>query len=273
MDEPFKDQDLSRATPPDSAPAAGGDPNSPELFGPNANLSSDHDTNEVRESIAGEPSELSLNESSDSRLNESSDSSESLDLLTAGSRELAAQDFALVDEDSVLDVVPSVSAFADESTYDSQAWRRRDIRRNLFRLLTVTLASFVLTAWILVRLDASFGSFLNGPQDVVRAQLQALDQGQIRPAYELFSPRYRQQVSFDVWRELIATHWRMFHAQVLRAGEPEQAGAGVNVDIVLRGADQKAYRAQFRLVRNSGRWWIDDLHWSEAPDPRGVVQI
>ena len=153
---------------------------------------------------------------------------------------------------------------------EDQDSRRRGIRRNLFRLLSFTLAAFILTAWILVRVDPPFGNFFIGPQEVVRAQLDALDQGRILPAYDMFSPRYRRQVSFDIWRELIATHWRMFHAEVLRAGEPEQSGARVTLDMVLRGADQKAYRAQFTLIRADGRWWIDDLHWGEAPDPRNI---
>jgi len=157
---------------------------------------------------------------------------------------------------------------------DAETSRRRSLRRNLTQLLAFTLAAFILTAWILVRLDASFlGTFFNGPQEVVRAQLEALDEGQIRPAYELLSPRYRQQVSFDTWRELIATHWRMFHSEVLQAGAPARTGTGVTLEMVVRGADEKAYRAQFSLIRMNGRWWIDDLHWAEAPDQRDVTRI
>ena len=82
----------------------------------------------------------------------------------------------------------------------------------------------------------------------------------------MFSARYREQVSFEVWHEVIVTHWRMFHAEVLRAGEPAQTGPRVTLEIHLRGADEKDYRARFTLIHLDGRWWIDDVHWAEEPD-------
>jgi hypothetical protein len=154
-----------------------------------------------------------------------------------------------------------------------EASRRRSLRRNLLLLLSLTLAAFVLTAWILVRVDSPSGMSSNGPQEIVRAQLRALDQGQLRPAYDMFSARYRQQVSFDVWHELIVTHWRMFHAEVLRVGEPTLSGPVVTLEIHLRGSDEKEYRARFRLIRLEGRWWIDDVHWAEEADEQNTVRI
>lgn len=153
-------------------------------------------------------------------------------------------------------------ATPDFSRGDSAAYRR-SFRHNLFLLLSLSLAAFTLTAWILVRVDSPFGFFSSGPQAVARAQLRALDRGEVRPAYDMFSPRYRQQVSFDVWRELIFTHWRMFHAEVLRTGESAQSGPRATLEMYLRGADDKTYRATFTLIRQDGRWWIDDVHWSE----------
>jgi hypothetical protein len=125
-----------------------------------------------------------------------------------------------------------------------------------------------LTAWILVRVDAPFGLLSTGPQEIARAQLRALDRGELRPAYDMFSARYRQQVSFDVWHELCVTHWRMFHAEVLRASTPAQSGARATLEMHLRGADDKEYRARFTLVRLEGRWWIDDVHWAEEANGR-----
>jgi hypothetical protein len=150
------------------------------------------------------------------------------------------------------------------------ALRRRNFRHNLLLLLSLTLAAFILTAWILVRVDAPFGIFSTGPQEIVRAQLRALDRGELRPAYDMFSPRYRGQVSFDTWHELFVRHWRMFHADVVRADTPPQSGPGVTLEIYLHGADDKDYRARFTLIRTDGRWWIDDVHWMEEADERDV---
>ena len=153
-----------------------------------------------------------------------------------------------------------------------EASRKRNLRHNLLLLLSLTLAAFVLTTWIFVRLDSPFGILSTGPQEIVRAQLRAVDRGQFRPAYDMFSERYRQQVSFDVWHELIVTHWRMFHGEVLRAGELAQTGPGVTLEIHLRGADERQYRARFTLIRHAGRWWIDDVHWAEEADEHNAVR-
>jgi hypothetical protein len=141
--------------------------------------------------------------------------------------------------------------------------RKRNLRHNLTLLFSLTLAAFALSAWILVRVNSPFGATSNGPQEIVRAQLRAVDLGEFRPAYDMFSERYRQQVSFDAWHELIITHWRMFHGEVLRSGTPAQNGPGVTLEIHLRGSDERQYRARFTLIRRSGRWWIDDVHWAE----------
>ena len=153
-----------------------------------------------------------------------------------------------------------------------EASRKRNLRHSLLLLLSLTLAAFVLTAWILVRVDSPFGIFSTGPQEIVRAQLLALDRGQLRPAYDLFSARYREQVSFDMWHQLIVTHSRMFHAEVLGTGEPAQIGPGVTLEIHLRGADEREYRARFTVIRLAGRWWIDDVHWAEEAGAQNDVR-
>ncbi len=127
--------------------------------------------------------------------------------------------------------------------------RKRNLRHNLLLLLSLTLAAFALSAWILVRVNSPFGSSSSGPQELVRAQLRAVDRGQFRPAYDMFSERYRQQVSFDLWHELIVTHWRMFHGEVLRSGALAQTGPGVTLEIHVRSSDERQYRARFTLIR------------------------
>jgi hypothetical protein len=169
-------------------------------------------------------------------------------------------------------IVPHHEPAEDEHTtvaaYEEAALRRRSFRHNLFLLLSLALAAFILTSWILVRVDEPFGIFSTGPQEIVRAQLRALDRGELRPAYDMFSPRYRGQVSFDTWHELFVKHWRMFHANVVRAETPAISGPGVTLEIYLHGADDKDYRARFTLIRTDGRWWIDDVHWTQETDER-----
>ena len=173
----------------------------------------------------------------------------------------SASDRGFVEEAAWAEPTPAI-------TQDELDSRRRSFRRNLFTLLSFSLAAFILTSWILVRVESPFGAFLTGPQEVARAQLRALDRGELRPAYDMFSVRYRQQVSFDVWHELVTTHWRMFHTEVLNAGAPAQIGPRVTIEIHLRGADDNRYRARYTLIRLEGRWWIDDVHWAEEANAR-----
>ncbi len=161
---------------------------------------------------------------------------------------------------------------AAEYSYQDAALQKRSFRQNLFLLLSLALAAFILTSWILVRVDSLFGMFATGPQEVVRAQLRALDRGELRPAYDMFSARYRGEVSFDTWHELFVTHWRMFHADVVRAETPAFTGPGVTLEIFLHGADDKDYRARFTLIRTDGRWWIDDVHWTEEADEHDIFR-
>jgi hypothetical protein len=155
-----------------------------------------------------------------------------------------------------------------DAAHEDASMRRRGFRPNLFLLLSLALVAFTLTSWVLVRVDAPFGIFSTGPQEIVRAQLRALDRGELRPAYNMFSARYRGQVSFDTWHELFITHWRMFHADVVRSETPSTSGPGVTLEIYLHGADDRDYRARFTLIRTDGRWWIDDVHWTEEADQR-----
>jgi len=167
--------------------------------------------------------------------------------------------------------LPPEDRRADVAAFDARAeLRRRGFRHNLYLLLGLALAAFILASWILVRVDAPFGMFAGGPQEIVSAQLRALDHGELRPAYDMFSERYRGQVSFDTWHQLFVTHWRMFHAEVVRAETPPQIGAGVTLEIYLHGADDKDYRARFTLIRSDGRWWIDDVHWTQEADEHDV---
>src|SRR5665213_2719275 len=196
----------------------------------------------------------------------------------------ASQDPALPPEpeplaEPVRDSVPVLSVhqepMADRraeviAMYADAAARRRGFLHNLYLLLGLTLAAFILASWILVRVDSPFGMFSTGPQETVRAQLRALDHGELRPAYDMFSARYRGQVSFDTWHELFVTHWRMFHADVVRSESPAQSGGGVTLEIYLHSADDRDYRARFLLIRSDGRWWIDDVHWEQEPDEREI---
>jgi hypothetical protein len=153
--------------------------------------------------------------------------------------------------------------------------RRRLLLFRLRLLLLAGLASFVLVTWWLVRTDGARGLLAldPGPSITVRQHLEALNRGDLRHAYNFFSEHYRQDVSFAMYHELVATHWQMFRtrqASYRRADDP--TGRTVLLAELL-SADGERYVARFTLVRGAGRWWIDDLRWAMARDTSGHIRI
>lgn len=146
---------------------------------------------------------------------------------------------------------------------------RRGLLRQLGALLGASVAAFALTTWWLVRQENSAEWFAAGsePAGVVREQLAALRRGELRAAYGMFSERYRREVPFEAFQELVVTHRAMFRTRVVRFRTGEQAAdhAVLNTDIV--SADGSRYIARFTLLRSGGHWWIDDVRW--AAESRG----
>jgi hypothetical protein len=135
---------------------------------------------------------------------------------------------------------------------------RRSMLRRLMTLVAVGGATFALTTWTLVRLELPFLPAGGGssPANVARAQLEALNRGELGAAYELFSARYRNEVPFEAFQKLVVTHRRMFRTQGLRFSRDEEQGV-----------------ARFTLVRAGGRWWVDDLRWRPARENKSYARI
>jgi hypothetical protein len=163
---------------------------------------------------------------------------------------------------------PAATAYDTERNAE-EAWRR-NLRRRLLALLCVMCAAFAVSTWLLVRYENPLwlASLTNGPAGVVRDQLEALNRGDLRAAYNQFSVKYRQQVPFEAFHELVVQHRNMFHTRQLRIGRDDESGGRAVLETHLLADGGKRYLARFTLVRLDGRWWVDDLHWSEEPLPR-----
>jgi hypothetical protein len=95
---------------------------------------------------------------------------------------------------------------------------------------------------------------------LVRAHLAALNRGDLRTAYGQFSSRYRNRIPFEVFHEMIAAHWPMFHARRLMLIPQTTSAERVILDLQY-GSGDEASVAEFTLVRLGERWWIDDIQW------------
>lgn len=145
----------------------------------------------------------------------------------------------------------------------AEARRRMALLRRLRVLLFAGTLSFALTTWTLVRVEnpAALLGWGPGPSSVARAHLEALNRGELRVAYELFSTQYRQQVSFDAYHQLVITHRDMFLIADATFEETEDSGDRAVLEGSITASDGEHYRARFTMVRIDGRWWIDDLRW------------
>jgi hypothetical protein len=133
-------------------------------------------------------------------------------------------------------------------------------------LVATGLAALALVAWLVAQREGLLD--VSSPRETVRAQLDDLGRGQLRAAYDLFSPRYRQQVPFNVWRQLVVTHWRVFRTRELRFGDNQESGGRAVLETHLTAESGDHYVARFTLIRAQGRWWVDDLRWSQESDDR-----
>jgi len=149
---------------------------------------------------------------------------------------------------------------------------RSGLRKRFALLLLAGLAAFSLTTWQLARVKfpvADLGDRA-GPTGVVEAQLDALSGGEVRAAYELFSARYRQKVSFAMYHELIVSHLAMFETHELTVRHREETDSNAVVETHTESENGGHYVARFTLIKVGGRWWIDDVRWGEEGDEDSI---
>jgi len=152
--------------------------------------------------------------------------------------------------------------------------RARSLLR-LKRLLVFGCALFTLTIWLLIRLESpgKLALFAPGPARIVRQHLEALNRGQFREAYLLFSPHYRNEVPFELYYELLVTHSAMFRTRIVSVSNPESSADRVVLHARILASDGERYVARFTLVRSADRWWIDDLRWSADSERRHIISV
>jgi hypothetical protein len=150
---------------------------------------------------------------------------------------------------------------------------RKIIVLRLGVLLGAAVTAFALTVWILVRVNLPAGSAGEelAAANVVRAQLDALNRGELREAYGLFSQHYRDQVPFEAFHELVATHLSMFRARKVDFESREESHARAVLDTHITSTNGERYLARYTLIQVEGHWWIEDLRWGPEPQPPAHV--
>jgi hypothetical protein len=153
--------------------------------------------------------------------------------------------------------------------------RRRKLLGRLRILLAAGLGGFLLMTIYLARIEDPSRLFPlhAGPRQTVRQHLDALNRGELRAAYNLFSPRYRQKVEFRAYHELIVAHRQMFRTREVAFHDRERGSDRAVLDMEVLSLDGEHYRARFTLVRLDGRWWIDDIRWGTLPEERQRIRV
>lgn len=170
---------------------------------------------------------------------------------------------------------PPSAAEAGSATHaesEPELVRRRLLLRRLAILLVVAVAMFSATTWLLLRIDAARLAQAE-PAQVVRQHLDALNRGDFRTAYALFSESYRERMAFETYQAMVAEHRAVFTTRRVEFEAQRQSGARALLTTRVLAADGERYLARFSLVREGGRWWIDDIRWSAEPRSRRSVRI
>lgn len=152
---------------------------------------------------------------------------------------------------------------APENRHGDSAEARKRWLRWMIALLGTSCLAFALAALWLSRVPspASLQSADFQAEKVVRAHFAALDRGDYRAAYALFSKRLRNEMPFDQFHEIMESHLRLLQGKVIVYPATTSAGRVV-VDISFRGIQPMDLTAEFTLIRNGGRWWIDNMSWN-----------
>ncbi len=140
--------------------------------------------------------------------------------------------------------------------------------RRLVVLFASSFAAFSLTTFFLARMNiiADMPHDTNTAEGVIRQQLDALAQGETRVAYALFTPRYRSEVSFEMFEATVHAHGAMFCATSVRKESEIETLARAEIKLRLETAGGDRFLARYTLVAIEGRWWIDEMHWHvDAP--------
>ena len=129
-------------------------------------------------------------------------------------------------------------------------------------LFATTFAAFSFTTWLLTRtqIGGSESRDAGTAEGVVRMQLNALAQGELQIAYGQFSPKYREEIPFAAFQQVVTTHGEMFRANTIAIEDISKSS--------LR--DEMHYVAHYATVLIEGRWWIDAMRWraDETPPER-----
>jgi hypothetical protein len=178
--------------------------------------------------------------------------------------------------------------FHDGEMFSPHAGWRRAMLRRLAALLCTGAAAFTLTTWALVQRerhrpavfvvlpDARSGSGERGQPPspgqngnaaaTAREQLDLLSRGEVRRAYEMFSPAYRAKVPLEAFRALVSSHRALFHTEEEELDSAIIGPDRTRIDLHVQSADQERYIAHFILARIDGHWFVDDLRWVNADD-------
>lgn len=149
---------------------------------------------------------------------------------------------------------------------------RRQWLRAMLALLGAACLLFGLAALWLSRLSSQSVMRAADSQamEVVQQHFEALDRGDYRAAYALFSTRLRHEMPFPVFHQVMESHQLLFEGRPSVFPEVTSASRVV-VNIAFHGAEQMDMSAELTLVRAHGRWWIDDVRWSlERSRPQRV---
>jgi hypothetical protein len=146
--------------------------------------------------------------------------------------------------------------------------------RGMMILVGVFCLAFGLSALWLSHLAArtSVQNADSEAMQVVKAHFAALHRGDFQAAYALFSSRLRREMPFDEFHDVMLAHLPLLDGR--ESVFPETTTARrVVVDIHFIGSENMFLTAEFTLVRNGGRWWIDNIQWNiERMRPQHVIR-
>lgn len=137
------------------------------------------------------------------------------------------------------------------------------------------IAKYVLLAGAGCLLILAFGAAIfffvwqmtSGPVDVVNNQLTALRESDIDKAYSLCSSAFRNNTNLEDFRKFVKSHPILQNAKGYSSFNRNISGNTATLTGSIRGMNGEAQPAEFRLVKEGGKWRILYMNIS----PSGVA--
>jgi hypothetical protein len=129
------------------------------------------------------------------------------------------------------------------------------------KVIVAGIGCFSLLIGISVFLISRFYVSLRAPTRTIEEQLAAINDGNLELAYTKFSESYRQENSYEEFRDQMEEFSSLLPTQKSSFRDIKVVNNKALVAGTLIGRDGAIFPAEYELIKENGGWKISKYHW------------